>query len=92
MTVNNSFPKWMKELSALFGGTACDCRHRKEMTTLRWGKLASWIKQGRIDITNGKIITMKELLDSGAVHGVKEGGVKLLGNVLGNLLYITLPR
>lgn len=24
---------------------------------------------------------MKELLESNAVHGVKEGGVKLLGNV-----------
>ena len=51
------------------------------MTELQLGTLSSWIEQGRLDPYGGKIITMKELLDSGAVHGVKEGGVKLLGNV-----------
>lgn len=49
------------------------------MTVLQVGKLASWIEQGRLDPT--REITMKELLDSSAVHNVKEGGVKLLGDV-----------
>lgn len=54
--------------------------HRKEVTTLQLGKLASWIEQGRIDVQPGETITMQHLLRSNAVHGVKEGGVKLLGD------------
>ena len=53
--------------------------HAKEMTTLQIGKLAQWIRDNRIDPT--REITMKELKQSGAVHSVKEGGIKLLGNV-----------
>jgi ribosomal protein L15 len=49
------------------------------MTTLQIGKLAQWIRDNRIDPT--REITMKELKRSGAVHSVKEGGIKLLGNV-----------
>jgi ribosomal protein L15 len=54
-------------------------RHRREMTVLQLQTLSEWIAQGKLNPTSK--ITMKELLDSGAVHGVKEGGVKLLGNV-----------
>lgn len=49
------------------------------MTVLQLGKLQEWIQQGKLDPT--KQITMKELLRSGVVHNVKEGGIKLLGNV-----------
>lgn len=51
------------------------------MTTVPLWKLASWIEQGRLKVKEGKQITMKELLRSGVVHSVKEGGVKLLGDV-----------
>jgi len=54
-------------------------RHRREMTVLQLQTLSEWIAQGKLNPSSK--ITMKELLDSGAVHGVKEGGVKLLGNV-----------
>lgn len=63
--------------------TSDTCSHAKEMTTLQIGKLAQWIRDNRIDPT--KEITMKELKRSGAVHSVKEGGIKLLGNVSNRL-------
>ncbi|KAH9812200.1 ribosomal protein L18e/L15P [Melampsora americana] len=47
-----------------------------EMSPLNLDQLQLWIDQGRIDPS--KPITMKELLDSRAVHGIKDG-VKLLG-------------
>ncbi|MBW0521546.1 hypothetical protein O181_061261 [Austropuccinia psidii MF-1] len=47
-----------------------------EMSPLNLSQLQLWIDQKRIDPT--KPITMKELLDSRAVHGIKDG-VKLLG-------------
>jgi large subunit ribosomal protein L15 len=47
------------------------------MSPLNVGKLQQWIDAGRIDPT--KPITFKELLDSRAIHGIKDG-VKLLGN------------
>lgn len=46
------------------------------MSPLNLGKLQQWIDAGRIDPT--KPITFKELLDTRAVHGIKDG-VKLLG-------------
>ncbi|KAK9898313.1 ribosomal protein L15 [Cystobasidium minutum MCA 4210] len=52
--------------------------HRRETTTLQLQKLSLWIEQGKLDPT--RQITMRELLASNAVHNVKEGGVKLLGN------------
>ncbi|KAF8532842.1 ribosomal protein L18e/L15P [Trichophaea hybrida] len=48
-----------------------------EMSPLNLDKLQQWIDAGRIDPT--KPITFKELLDTRAVHGIKDG-VKLLGN------------
>ena len=47
-------------------------------TPLNLSTLQSWIDQGRLDPT--KPITMKELLDSNAVHSIKDG-VVLLGRV-----------
>jgi len=47
------------------------------MSPLNLGKLQQWIDAGRIDPT--KPITFKELLDTRAVHGIKDG-VKLLGD------------
>lgn len=47
------------------------------MSPLNLGKLQDWIDAGRIDPT--KPITFKELLDTRAVHGIKDG-VKLLGD------------
>ncbi|KAK6512136.1 YmL10 [Arthrobotrys musiformis] len=47
----------------------------KHFTPLNLGTLQLWINQGRIDPS--KPITLKELYDSRAVHGVKDG-VKLL--------------
>ena len=47
------------------------------MSPLNVGKIQDWIDAGRIDPT--KPITLKELLDSRAVHGIKDG-VKLLGD------------
>jgi large subunit ribosomal protein L15 len=47
------------------------------MSPLNLGKLQDWIDDGRIDPTQP--ITFKELLDSRAVHGIKDG-VKLLGD------------
>lgn len=63
------------------------CSHRRETTTLQLQKLSLWIEQGKLNPR--RQITMKELLESNAVHGVKEGGVKLLGNV-GLLCFIVL--
>lgn len=54
--------------------------HKREMTVLQLGRLAEFVEKGRLVPEFGRI-TMKELLDSGAVHNVKEGGVKLLGDV-----------
>ncbi|CAH7670066.1 ribosomal protein L18e/L15P [Phakopsora pachyrhizi] len=47
-----------------------------EMSPLNLAQLQLWIEQKRIDPT--KPITMKELVDSRAVHGIKDG-IKLLG-------------
>ncbi|EGG11344.1 uncharacterized protein MELLADRAFT_115198 [Melampsora larici-populina 98AG31] len=47
-----------------------------EMSPLNLDQLQLWIDQARIDPS--KPITMKELLDSRAIHGIKDG-VKLLG-------------
>lgn len=47
------------------------------MSPLNLDRLQSWIDQGKIDAT--KPITMKELVDSRCLHGVKDG-VKLLGD------------
>lgn len=48
------------------------------MSPLNLSQLQLWIDQKRIDPS--KPITMKEMLDSRAVHGIKDG-VKLLGKV-----------
>lgn len=45
---------------------------------LNLGRLQQWIDAGRIDPT--RVITMKDLLDSKAVHGIQYG-VKLLADV-----------
>lgn len=45
---------------------------------LNLGRLQQWIDAGRIDPT--RVITMKDLLDSRAVHGIQYG-VKLLADV-----------
>jgi large subunit ribosomal protein L15 len=55
----------------------CD-RFSSEFVPLNLDKLQSWIDQGRLDPT--KLITIKELNESGCVTRVKDG-VKLLGNV-----------
>jgi hypothetical protein len=46
---------------------------------LSLAKLHYFIFTGRLDATQP--ITMKELKDSGCVSGIKQGGVKLLGDV-----------
>lgn len=48
------------------------------MAPLNLGHLQEWIDAGRIDTS--RVITMKDLLDSRAVHQIKFG-VKLLADV-----------
>lgn len=48
------------------------------MAPLNLGRLQEWIDAGRIDTS--RVITMKDLLDSRAVHQIKFG-VKLLADV-----------
>ncbi|KAI9770384.1 MAG: YmL10 [Geoglossum simile] len=53
-----------------------------EMSVLNLDKLQSWIDQGRLDPS--KPITLKELIESRCLHGIKDG-VKLLGRGAGEL-------
>lgn len=50
-------------------------RHAEEMSKVNLDRIQDWINQGRIDAT--KPITLKELVKSNAIHGIKDG-VKLL--------------
>ena len=54
------------------------------MVPLNLGRLQQWIDAGRIDPS--RVITMKDLLDSRAVHKI-EYGVKLLADVKASILY-----
>ncbi|GAA95805.1 uncharacterized protein L969DRAFT_50016 [Mixia osmundae IAM 14324] len=51
-------------------------------TVLPLNRLHQWILTGRIDPT--RPITMRELLESGCVHKVEQGGVKLLSDAVGD--------
>lgn len=53
-------------------------RHATPMAPLNLGRLQQWIDAGRIDTS--RVITMKDLLDSRAVHKIQYG-VKLLADV-----------
>jgi len=53
-----------------------------EMSPINLDRIQSWIDQGRLDPT--KPITLKELVESRCLHGVKDG-VKLLGRGKGEL-------
>lgn len=55
-----------------------DCRYSPVMSPLNLGTLQSWIDQGRIDPS--KPITLKELVESRCLHGIKDG-VKILAKV-----------
>jgi large subunit ribosomal protein L15 len=46
------------------------------MSPVNLDRIQSWIDQGRLDPT--KPITLKELAKSRCIHGVKDGGVKVL--------------
>ena len=48
------------------------------MAPLNLGRLQQWIDAGRLDTS--RVITMKDLLDSRAVHKIQYG-VKLLADV-----------
>ena len=50
------------------------------MSILNLDRVQSWIDQGRLDPL--KPITLKELVESRCLHGIKDG-VKLLGRVGG---------
>ena len=52
--------------------------HAKPLDPLNLGRLQKWIDDGRIDPSH--VITMKDLVDSRIVNGVKYG-VKLLADV-----------
>lgn len=63
-----------------------------EMSPVNLGRIQAWIDAGRLDPT--KPIGLKELLDSRAVHGIKDG-VKLLGRdaqLLKTPINITVSR
>lgn len=62
-------------ISRLFPKVGFNNHGQEILSPLNLDTLQSWINQGRIDPT--KPITMKHLLDSRAVHGIKDG-VKLL--------------
>ncbi|RDL39540.1 Ribosomal protein L15 [Venustampulla echinocandica] len=47
-----------------------------EMSPVNLNRIQSWIDQGRLDPT--RPITVKELVESRCIHGVKKDGVKLL--------------
>ncbi|KAI9883357.1 MAG: hypothetical protein M1823_004869 [Watsoniomyces obsoletus] len=53
-----------------------------EMSPLNLDRVQSWVDQGRLDPS--KPITVKELVESRCIHGVKDG-VKLLGRGAGDL-------
>ena len=53
-------------------------RFAMPLEPLNLGRLQQWIDAGRIDPSH--VITMKDLLDSRAVHGIQYG-VKLLADV-----------
>jgi hypothetical protein len=62
-----------------------DFRYSETMSPLNLDRLQSWIDQGRIDPT--KPITLKELVDSRCLHGIKDG-VKILARVYIQLGFI----
>lgn len=64
-------------LTRLFPKRGAHNPNKEEMSPLNLSQLQLWIDQNRIDPT--KPITMKELLDSRIVHGIKHG-VKILGS------------
>ncbi|KAL7008048.1 YmL10 [Cystobasidiomycetes sp. EMM_F5] len=55
---------------------------RKDIKVLKLSKLGQWISQGRLELRPETPITMKEIQDSGLVTGIKDGGVKLLGDAI----------
>ena len=55
-------------------------RFKSDVSVVNVDKIQLYIDMGRLKIsTDGSPITMRELLRSGVVSSVKEGGVKLLG-------------
>ena len=55
-------------------------RFKSDVSVVNIDKIQLYIDMGRLKIsTDGSPITMRELLRSGVVSSVKEGGVKLLG-------------
>lgn len=63
-------------ISRLFPKVGFTNSGQEVLSPLNLDRLQYWVKQGRIDPS--KPITMKHLLDSRVIHGVKDG-VKLLG-------------
>ena len=55
--------------------------HTVQYSVLNLGRLQSWVEQGRLPVATDKgesWVTVKELVASRCIHGVKAGGVKLL--------------
>lgn len=59
-----------------------DCRFSLEMSPINLNKIQEWIDQGRLDPT--RPITLKELVETRCMHGIKDG-VKLLARGKGDL-------
>ncbi|KAI5853098.1 ribosomal protein L18e/L15P [Morchella snyderi] len=62
-------------IAIVHGPRGWDNKYSETMSPLNLDRLQSWINQGRIDPT--KPITLKELVDSRCLHGIKDG-VKIL--------------
>lgn len=71
------FRRWDSPTRRVLGASPCP-RNSMPMAPLNLGRLQEWIDAGRIDTS--RVITMKDLLDSRAVHQIKFG-VKLLADV-----------
>lgn len=71
------FPKLVSPIRSHFSWKFI-CRHSTPMAPLNLGRLQQWIDAGRLDTS--RVITMKDLLDSRAVHKIQYG-VKLLADV-----------
>lgn len=55
------------------------CRCGREYQPINLSRIHQWIEDNRLDPTG--VITMRHLLDSGAVHKNIRDGIKLLANV-----------
>jgi hypothetical protein len=61
------------------GGVLERCRrHALDLSPVNLDRIQSWVDQGRLDAS--RTITVKELVESRCIHGVKDG-VKLLARV-----------